>query len=97
MGRGETAALSASSVLKLKAEWQQEYEALKKRPQRGRYVYLYGDGLHLKAGDEQDKTALLVLLNASRVFMRHGPRLDGGVDERCRRKGCRSGAGSVEG
>jgi transposase-like protein len=59
---GDTAALSASSMLKLKAEWQQEYEAWKQRPLRGRYVYLYADGLYLKAGDEQDKTALLVVL-----------------------------------
>lgn len=59
---GETAALSPSSILKLKADWQQEYEAWKKRSLRGRYVYLYADGLYLKAGAEQDKTALLVVL-----------------------------------
>ncbi len=59
---GETAALSPSSILKLKADWQQEYEAWKKRPLRGSYVYLYADGLYLKAGAEQDKTALLVVL-----------------------------------
>ena len=59
---GETAALSPSSILKLKADWQQEYEAWKKRPLRGRYVYLYADGLYLKAGAERDKTALLVVL-----------------------------------
>jgi transposase-like protein len=54
--------LSPSSILKLKADWQQEYEAWKKRPLRGQYVYLYADGLYLKAGAEQDKTALLVVL-----------------------------------
>src|SRR5262249_23716426 len=59
---GETAALSPSSILKLKADWQQEYEAWKKRPLRGRYVYLYADGLYLKAGAEHDKTALLVVV-----------------------------------
>jgi transposase-like protein len=59
---GETAALSPSSILKLKADWQQEYQTWKKRPVRGRYVYLYADGLYLKAGDGQDKTALLVVL-----------------------------------
>jgi putative transposase len=59
---GETAALSASSILKLKADWQQEYETWKKRPLRGRYVYLYADGLYLKAGGDQDKTAVLVVL-----------------------------------
>ena len=59
---GETAALSASSIVRLKEEWQQEYETWKKRPLRGRYVYLFADGLYLKAGDEQDKTAVLVVL-----------------------------------
>jgi putative transposase len=59
---GETAALSPSSILKLKADWQQEYAAWKNRPLRGTYVYLYADGLYLKAGTEQDKTALLVVL-----------------------------------
>jgi len=47
---GETAALSPNSILKLKADWQQEYESWKKRPLRGRYVYLYADGVYLKAG-----------------------------------------------
>jgi putative transposase len=59
---GETAALSPSSILKLKADWQQEYETWKRRPLRGRYVYLYADGLYLKAGGDQDKTAVLVVL-----------------------------------
>jgi putative transposase len=59
---GETAALSASSIVRLKDEWQQEYETWKKRPLRGRYAYLFADGLYLKAGGEQDKTAVLVVL-----------------------------------
>jgi putative transposase len=59
---GETAALSPSSILKLKADWQQEYESWKKRLLRGRYVYLYADGVYLKAGPDRDKTAVLVVL-----------------------------------
>jgi transposase-like protein len=59
---GETAALSPSSILKLKADWQQEYAAWKKRPLRGRYVYLYADGFYVKAGPERDRTAVLVVL-----------------------------------
>jgi transposase-like protein len=42
---GETAALSASSIVRLKEEWQQAYATWKKRPLRGRYVYLFADGL----------------------------------------------------
>jgi len=37
---GETAALSPNSILRLKEEWQHEYATWKKRPLRGRYVYL---------------------------------------------------------
>jgi putative transposase len=59
---GETAALSPNSILRLKEEWQQEYATWKKRPLRGRYVYLFADGLYLKAGGERDKTAVLVVL-----------------------------------
>src|SRR6202049_2036186 len=59
---GETAALSANSIVRLKEEWQHEYETWKQRPLRGRYVYLFAAGLYLKAGDEQDKTAVLVVL-----------------------------------
>ncbi len=59
---GETAALSPSSILKLKADWQQQYETWEKRPPRGRYVYLYADGVYLKAGTERDKTAVLIVL-----------------------------------
>ena len=64
---GETAALSPSSILKLKADWQHEYEAWKKRPLRGRYVYLYADGFYLKAGADQDKTAVLVVLGVDEL------------------------------
>jgi len=59
---GQTVALSPSSIVRLKEEWQQEYATWKKRPLRGRYIYLFADGLYLKAGGEQDKTAVLVVL-----------------------------------
>jgi putative transposase len=59
---GDTAALSPNSIVRLKEEWKQEYETWKKRPLRGRYVYLFADGLYLKAGGERDKTAVLVVL-----------------------------------
>jgi putative transposase len=64
---GETAALSPSSILKLKEDWQHEYELWKKRPLRGRYVYLYADGFYLKAGADQDKTAVLVVLGVDEL------------------------------
>src|SRR5579871_3168320 len=78
---GETAALSPSSIVRLKEEWQQEYQTWKKRPLRGQYVYLFADGLYLKAGGEQDKTAVLVVLGVDeqghKELLATGRRLSG--------------------
>jgi hypothetical protein len=65
---GETAALSPSSILKLKAEWQQEYETWKQRPLRGRYVYLYADGLYLKALLHEDTDWASVAAGAAKRY-----------------------------
>jgi len=59
---GETAGLSEDTILKLRAEWKEEYEKWRRRPLSGRYAYLFGDGLYLKAGIEREKTAVLVIL-----------------------------------
>lgn len=59
---GSTAALSPNTILRLKDEWRQEYEAWKQRPLAGRYPYIWGDGLYLKAGLEHEKTAVLVII-----------------------------------
>ncbi len=60
---GETAPLSASSVGRLKEQWQAEYRAWAQRPladQRSLYVWV--DGVYLDAGQEDEQTALLVVL-----------------------------------
>jgi putative transposase len=60
---GETAPLSATSVTRLKAEWQAEHEAWDKRRLDGhRYLYVWVDGVYLDAGQEEEKTALLCVL-----------------------------------
>jgi putative transposase len=59
---GETAALSANSILRLKEEWKQEYEAWRRRPLRSRYAYVFADGFYLKAGLEREKTAVLIVM-----------------------------------
>lgn len=59
---GETAALSPNSILRLKEEWEMEYRTWRVRPISERYVYLYADGVYLKAGLEREKTALLVVI-----------------------------------
>jgi putative transposase len=60
---GETAPLSPSSIVRLKAEWQTEFTAWQKRRlDHERYVYCWVDGIYLAAGQEDEKTALLCVL-----------------------------------
>jgi len=60
---GETAPLSASSIIRLKGEWQGEFESWRARRLDGhRYLYLWVDGVYLNAGQEEEKTALLCVL-----------------------------------
>jgi putative transposase len=62
---GEGAPLSATSLARLKASWQLEYEAWKQRRLDDlEVVYVWADGLYLKAGLEDSKAALLVLIGA---------------------------------
>lgn len=60
---GEGAPLSASSIERLRAKWVAEHEAWSCRSMRGiEPVYLWADGIYVKAGLEREKAALLVLV-----------------------------------
>ena len=61
---GEEAPLSAASIARLKAEWRAEYDAWRKEPIVDRPVYLWADGIYVKAGLEKDKAAVLVVIGA---------------------------------
>jgi putative transposase len=62
---GEGAPLSASSIERLKAKWQFEYEQWKQRDLSDlEVVYHWADGIYVKAGLEKDKAALLVIIAA---------------------------------
>jgi len=61
---GNGAPLSASSVARLKERWLEEYRAWRQRPIEGELVYLWADGIYVKAGLEKDKAALLVVIGA---------------------------------
>jgi putative transposase len=64
---GEGAPLSATSIARLKASWQAEYEAWRRRPLDDlEPVYLWADGIYVKAGLEKEKAAMLVVLAALR-------------------------------
>jgi transposase-like protein len=62
---GETTALSANSVVRLKQRWQDEYETWKQRRlEEQRYAYCWADGIYLGAGLEEEHSALLCVLGA---------------------------------
>jgi len=64
---GEAAPLSAASIARLKAGWQTEYDIWKRRRLDDlEPVYVWADGIYVKAGLEKDKAAMLVLIAALR-------------------------------
>ena len=64
---GEGAPLSASSIARLKEDWEAQYQRWQAQPlSEAEVVYLWVDGLYVKAGLEKGKAALLVVIGALR-------------------------------
>ncbi len=62
---GETTALSANTIVRLKARWGEDYQVWRARSLlEHTYAYIWCDGIYLGAGDEEDKSALLCVLGA---------------------------------
>ena len=61
---GEKATLSASTIIRLKAEWAAEYAAFRSRPMTARFAYIWADGIYLGAGLEKEDSCLLVVIGA---------------------------------
>jgi putative transposase len=60
---GDGAALSPSTIARLKTKWHGEYESWRtERLDELEPVYLWVDGVYVKAGLEKDKAALLVVI-----------------------------------
>jgi len=60
---GESAPISASTIARLKEGWQAEWEEWKKRSLDGLEVlFMWVDGIYVKAGLEKEKAALLVIV-----------------------------------
>jgi transposase-like protein len=58
--------LSATSITRLKATWEGEFEAWNTRSLEGkRYVYVWADGVHFNIRLEQDRQCILVLMGAT--------------------------------
>ena len=62
---GEDAPLSKPTIRRLKAMWAGEFEAWNRRSLKDReVVYVWVDGIYVKAGLEREKAALLVVIGA---------------------------------
>jgi transposase-like protein len=58
--------LSATTVTRLKAVWEQDHEAWSKRSLAGkRYVYVWADGVHFNIRLEEGRQCVLVLIGAT--------------------------------
>ena len=58
--------LSASTVTRLVATWQNDYQAWNKRSLEGKqYVYVWADGVHFNIRLEEDRQCILVLMGAT--------------------------------
>lgn len=63
----EAAGLSASTIVRLKARWSEEYEAWRKRSLAGtECVYVWADGVHVPIRLEDDDLTLLVMIGVRR-------------------------------
>ena len=70
---GEEAALSANTVARLKEKWQGEWAVWQSRPlEELEVVYLWADGIYVKAGLEKEKAVLLVVLAALSAWQQGG-------------------------
>jgi len=62
---GDDAPLSKPTIRRLKAVWAEEFAAWNRRSLEDReVVYVWADGIYVKAGLERDKAALLVVIGA---------------------------------
>jgi putative transposase len=58
--------LSASTIVRLKSVWEEEFQEWNKRSLEGkRYVYLWADGVHFNIRLEEDRLCILVLMGAT--------------------------------
>jgi len=58
--------LSATTVVRLKEQWNQEYEAWSKRSLAGeQYVYLWADGIYCNVRLDDERQCLLVIIGAT--------------------------------
>ena len=58
--------LSASTIVRLKSVWEEEFQEWNKRSLEGKkYVYVWADGVHFNIRLEEDRQCILVLMGAT--------------------------------
>jgi len=63
LGGEASAGLSSTTITRLLAAWQKDYEAFRKREFHGkRYAYLFADGVHFRIRLEEDRLCALVMI-----------------------------------
>ncbi len=79
---GADAPLSASTIARVNAEFGAEFDAWKRRRlDSEQFVYLWGDGIHLGAGPEDERRVLLVLIGADARGVKHLVALEEAMSE----------------
>jgi len=68
---GVGAALSPSTILRLKERWVDEYLAWQNEPLASHYAYIWADGIYLKVGLNKEKLAVLVVMGVDTEGRKH--------------------------
>lgn len=63
---GAEAPISDSSIVRLKQQWEKDYQHWKKRLLDQEYLYVWADGVYPKAGPKDDQMAVLVVVGLNR-------------------------------
>lgn len=62
---GEEAPLSASTIVRLKAQWKQDYQSWRKITLEKNYLYLWVDGIYPKAGAVDEPLCVLAVMGVN--------------------------------
>ena len=61
----DSAGLSATNVVRLKAQWEQDYKEWSQRELKGKqYVYMWVDGIHVNVRLDEEKSCILAIMGA---------------------------------
>ena len=63
---GEDVPLSPTSIVRLKASWEEDYRRWKEQSLQEEYLYVWADGIYPKAGPVDESLALLVVVGVDR-------------------------------